>query len=43
MAAGCVTVTTYAYAGDGMKRSEQAAGTLSTLVWDGSDYLQARS
>ena len=37
------TVTTYTYAGDGLKRSEVVAGAVTTLVWDGSDYLQGRS
>lgn len=36
-------VTTYAYDGDGKKRSAVAGVSLSTFVWDGEDYLQARS
>jgi YD repeat-containing protein len=37
------TVVTYTYAADGLKRSEVAAGGTTTLVWDGTDYLQGRS
>ena len=33
---------TYSYHADGMKRSELVAGSLTTLVWDGEDYLQGR-
>jgi YD repeat-containing protein len=36
-------VSTYTYAGDGLKRSEQVSGALTTLVWDGDEYLQGRS
>ena len=37
-------VSTYTYQGsNGLKRSEQVAGTLTTLVWDGVEYLQERS
>ncbi len=34
--------TTYAYSGDGLKRLEIAGSAITTLVWDGTDYLQAR-
>ena len=37
------TVSTYSYDGDGLKRAEIVAGAVTTLVWDGSDYLQGRS
>jgi YD repeat-containing protein len=37
------TTTTYTYSGDGLKRSENVAGTVTTLIWDGSDYLQGRA
>ncbi|MEX2242208.1 MAG: hypothetical protein WD716_00015 [Fimbriimonadaceae bacterium] len=37
------TVVTYTYASDGLKRSEVTSGGTTTLVWDGSDYLQGRS
>jgi len=33
----------YTYSGDGLKRTEWNAGTPTTLVWDGQDYLQGRS
>jgi len=35
-------MTTYLYDGDGMKKVEISGGTRTTLVWDGSDYLQGR-
>ena len=34
---------TYTYSGDGLKRLERVDGAATTLVWDGSDYLQGRS
>jgi len=34
---------TYTYNGDGQKRTEQAGGVLTTLVWDDQDYLQGRA
>ena len=37
------SVATYTYAGDGLKRLELVDGAATTLVWDGSDYLQGRS
>ena len=37
------TSTTYTYSGDGLKRVENVAGSVTTLVWDGSDYLQGRA
>jgi len=37
------TITTFAYSGNGLKRSSQEAGKpLTTLFWDGTDYLQER-
>ncbi|QYK54617.1 MAG: hypothetical protein KF824_06870 [Fimbriimonadaceae bacterium] len=33
------TVVTYTYSGDGLKRSEIASGSTTTLVWDGSEYI----
>jgi YD repeat-containing protein len=32
-------VHTFSYDGDGQKRSEKKNGVLSTLIWDGTDYL----
>ncbi len=37
------TRTTYTYSGDGLKRSEKDGSGTTTLVWDGSDYLQGRN
>lgn len=38
------TVSTYTYTGYGLRRSAQEpGGSLTTFVWDGSDYLQERS
>ncbi len=31
--------TTYTYDGDGLKRSENVSGTVTTIIWDGSEYL----
>ncbi len=36
------TITTYTYGVDGLKRSEKSGSSVTTLVWDGDDYLQAR-
>ncbi|MDI9640041.1 hypothetical protein QM565_30495 [Geitlerinema splendidum] len=36
------TKTTYTYSGDGLKRSERSGSSITTLVWDGSEYLQGR-
>ena len=34
------TLSTYTYAGDGMRRTVHEPGTsIKTMVWDGSDYL----
>ena len=34
------TRSTYTYAGDGLRRTAfEAGGTLTTMVWDGDDYL----
>ena len=32
-------LTTYTYQPDGLKRSERNGSSITTLVWDGSDYL----
>ena len=37
------SVATYAYDGAGPKRLELVDGAATTLIWDGSDYLQGRS
>jgi YD repeat-containing protein len=37
------SVATYAYDGFGLKRVEYVDGALTTLIWDGTDYLQGRS
>ncbi len=34
--------TTYAYDSDGFKKVENVGGSLSTIIWDGTDYLQVR-
>ncbi|MBL8068451.1 MAG: hypothetical protein JNM28_08375 [Armatimonadetes bacterium] len=34
--------TTYTYSGDGLKRSEATGSGVTTMVWDGSEYLQGR-
>ncbi|MBL8067371.1 MAG: RHS repeat protein [Armatimonadetes bacterium] len=34
--------TTYTYSGDGLKRSEVTGSGQTTIVWDGSEYLQGR-
>ncbi len=34
------SVATYAYSGDNLKRTELVEGVMTTLVWDGSDYLK---
>jgi len=40
LAAG--TSVSYVYAGSGLKRTEWNAGTPTTLIWDGQDYLEGR-
>jgi hypothetical protein len=35
--------TTYTYDGDGLKRSERAGAGVTTLLWDGRNYLGAAS
>ena len=35
--------STYQYSGDGLKRVEIVSGAVTTLVWDGTDYLQGVS
>jgi hypothetical protein len=37
--AEATTIQTYTYDGDGYKRSENKNGVVTTLVWDGTDYL----
>ena len=37
------TFSTYVYDADGFKRYEELSTGTTTLVWDGSDYLQGRS
>ena len=34
--------TTYAYDSDGFKKVENLGGSLSTIIWDGTDYLMGR-
>ena len=34
---------TFSYDGDGYKRTELKNGVLSTLIWDGTDYLGRQS
>jgi hypothetical protein len=37
-------MSTYSYAGDSLRRSAfEAGGTLTTFLWDGSDYLMEKS
>jgi YD repeat-containing protein len=36
-------LTTYTYSADGLKRCELSPAGVTTLVWDGVDYLQERS
>lgn len=35
-------VATFLYDGDGLKRVEWVGSSRTTLVWDGTDYLQGR-
>jgi hypothetical protein len=35
-------VNTFLYDGDGLKLVEISGSTRTTLVWDGTDYLQGR-
>lgn len=37
------TLNTYTYDSDGFKKVENVGGSLSTIIWDGTDYLQVRS
>jgi hypothetical protein len=37
------SIATYTYAADGLKRLELVDGVFTTLVWDGDDYLKART
>jgi hypothetical protein len=36
------TLNTYTYDSDGFKKVENVGGSLSTIIWDGTDYLQVR-
>jgi YD repeat-containing protein len=37
---GAAAPSTYTYNGDGLRRSAfESGGTLTTFIWDGSDYL----
>ena len=33
------TLNTYTYDSDGFKKVENVGGSLSTIIWDGTDYL----
>ena len=33
-------ISTYVYDGDNLKRTERVDGSVTTIVWDGADYLQ---
>ena len=33
------TRTTFTYDGDGLKRSERSGASITTLLWDGREYL----
>ena len=33
------TLNTYTYDSDGFKKVENVSGSLSTIIWDGTDYL----
>ena len=37
------TIVTYTYAGDGLKRTEEDDSGVTTILWDGSEYLQQRT
>ncbi|MCH8274748.1 MAG: hypothetical protein IH851_08155 [Armatimonadetes bacterium] len=38
------TFSTYTYDGDGKRRTaHEAGGSLTTMIWDGDDYLQERT
>ena len=37
------SIVAYLYDGDGLKRVELVHGNRTTLVWDGTDYLQERN
>jgi YD repeat-containing protein len=34
-----MTIHTFTYDSDGQKRSENKNGVVTTIVWDGTDYL----
>jgi hypothetical protein len=36
------TLNTYNYDSDGVKKVENVRRNLSSLIWDGTDYLQVR-
>ncbi len=37
------TLNTYTYDSDGFKKVENVGGSLSTVIWDGTDYLGRQS
>jgi hypothetical protein len=37
------TLNTYAYDSAGFKKVENVSGSLSTIIWDGPDYLGRQS
>ena len=37
------TEATFTYSGDGLKSHELMNGASTTIIWDGTDYLQGRS
>jgi hypothetical protein len=36
------TLNTYTYDSDGFNKFENVGRSLSTIIWDGTDYLQVR-
>ncbi len=38
-----VVITTYSYGGEGKKRTETVGCAVTTILWDGEDYLQSRA
>lgn len=36
------TLTTYTYDSDGFKKVEHVGGNVSSIIWDGTNYLQVR-
>ena len=37
------TLNTYTYDSDGFKKALNVVGSLSTIIWDGTDYLGRQS